>query len=215
MKDLKFFKKRSELVNLLKGKGIKDAKILEAIGLLERHAFIPDSALHSHAYEDKAFPIGAGQTISQPYTVAFQTELLELEPNNKVLEIGTGSGYQAAILSMMGADVYTIERHKLLYEKTKILLISLGFKKIKFYYGDGFLGKPIFAPFDKIIVTAAAPFIPKKLLDQLAIGGCMVIPVDNDEGHQNMLRIKRLSDKKFEKEIFDNFSFVPMLKGIE
>jgi protein-L-isoaspartate(D-aspartate) O-methyltransferase len=211
--DLKYVRKRKELVEILVNKGITNKKVLEAIEKIERHKFIPDSALHIHAYEDKAFPIGAGQTISQPYTVAFQSELLEISQGQKVLEIGTGSGYQAAVLAELGADVYSIERQKTLYDKTAPFLKSLGYTKMKLYYGDGYKGKPVFAPFDKIIVTAAAPEIPKALLDQLAIGGYLVIPVNNDEGNQDMLRVIRITKTQFETQQFHKFSFVPMLKG--
>ncbi|MCD8529061.1 MAG: protein-L-isoaspartate(D-aspartate) O-methyltransferase [Chitinophagales bacterium] len=210
---LKFYRKRADLVELLRNKGINNDAVLQVIGKLERHLFIPDTALHSHAYEDKAFPIGAGQTISQPYTVAFQTQLLSIKPYDKVLEIGTGSGYQAAVLAELGTDLYTIERQKELYDKTRPFLLSLGFNQIKFYYGDGYLGKPAFAPFDKILITAAAPYIPPKLLEQLKVGGCMVIPVDDKQGAQDMMRITKLSDKEFQKEVFEKFAFVPMLKG--
>lgn len=212
---LKFYRKRADLVELLRNKGINNDAVLQVIGKLERHLFIPDTALHSHAYEDKAFPIGAGQTISQPYTVAFQTQLLSIKPYDKVLEIGTGSGYQAAVLAELGTDLYTIERQKELYDKTRPFLLSLGFNQIKFYYGDGYLGKPAFAPFDKILITAAAPYIPPKLLEQLKVGGCMVIPVDDKQGAQDMMRITKLSDKEFQKEVFEKFAFVPMLKGNE
>lgn len=211
--DLKYVRKRKELVEILVNKGITNKKVLQAIEKIERHKFIPDSALHIHAYEDKAFPIGAGQTISQPYTVAFQSELLEIAPGDKVLEIGTGSGYQAAVLAELGADVYSIERQKTLFDKTAPFLKNLDYTKMKLYYGDGYKGKPVFAPFDKIIVTAAAPEIPKPLLEQLAIGGYLVIPVNNDEGNQDMLRVIKISEIHFETQQFHKFSFVPMLKG--
>lgn len=213
MIDLKYVRKRKELVSLLEKKGIYNKALLEAIGKIERHLFIPDSALHSHAYENKAFPIGAGQTISHPYTVAFQTQLLALKKGEKVLEIGTGSGYQAAVLDELGADLYTIERQKELYDKTAPFLKGLGYKNIKFYYGDGFKGKPAFAPYDKIIITAAAPEIPSALLQQLKIGGVMVIPLNNTQGNQDMLRLTKIADKEFQKEVFETFAFVPMLKG--
>lgn len=211
--DFKYVRKRKDLVDILKRKGIKDKNVLAAIAKIERHKFIPDSALHIHAYEDKAFPIGVGQTISQPYTVAYQSELLEIKKGDKVLEIGTGSGYQAAVLAELGADVYTIERQKYLYDKTMPFLKEMGYQNIKFYYGDGYKGKPVFAPYHKIIVTAAAPEIPKPLLNQLAIGGYLVIPVDNDAGAQDMLRITKKGDKEFHTEKFHQFAFVPMLKG--
>jgi len=215
MGDLKYNRKRKELVALLKSKGIYEERLLQAIGAIERHLFIPDSALHSHAYENKAFPIGAGQTISHPYTVAFQTQLLEVQQGDKVLEIGTGSGYQAAVLVKLGADLYTIERQKELYDKTSPFLKSLGYSQVKFYYGDGFKGKPAFAPYDKIIITAAAPEIPTALLKQLKIGGRMVIPLNNEKGSQDMLRLTKISAKEIQKEVFETFAFVPMLKGEE
>lgn len=211
--NLKYRRKKIELVALLESKGIKNTSVLKAIESIERHLFIPDTALHNHAYENKAFPIGAGQTISHPYTVAFQTQLLELEAGQKVLEIGTGSGYQAAVLAELGADLYTIERQKELYDKTTPLLKSLGYNNIKFYYGDGYKGKPAFAPYDKIIVTAAAPEIPKALLEQLKVGGSLIIPLNNDKGSQDMLRLTKKGPKQFEKEVFEEFAFVPMLKG--
>lgn len=211
--DFKYVRKRKDLVEILKRKGIKDKAVLAAIEKIERHKFIPDSALHIHAYEDKAFPIGVGQTISQPYTVAYQSQLLEIKKGDKVLEIGTGSGYQAAVLAELGADVYTIERQKYLYDKTMPFLKKMGYQDIKFYYGDGYKGKPVFAPYQKIIVTAAAPEIPKPLLDQLAIGGYLVIPVDNNSGTQDMLRITKEKEKEFHTEQFHQFAFVPMLKG--
>ncbi|MCB9225622.1 MAG: protein-L-isoaspartate(D-aspartate) O-methyltransferase [Chitinophagales bacterium] len=209
----KYRRAKETLIDTLKKKGISNTKILDAIFKIDRHLFIPDSALHSHAYEDKAFPIGVEQTISQPYTVAFQTELLLVNKGDKILEIGTGSGYQAAVLVALGADVYSIERQKFLYEKTKLLLNSLGYSNIKMYYGDGFKGKKAFAPYDKIIVTAAAPFVPTELLSQLKVGGILVIPVDNNDGSQNMMRLTKTSETEFKKEIFDKFAFVPMLKG--
>lgn len=211
--DLKFVRKRKDLVAILKSKGIKDENVLSAIEKIERHKFIPDSALHIHAYEDKAFPIGVGQTISQPYTVAFQSELLEIKKGDKVLEVGTGSGYQATVLADLGANVYTIERQKYLYDKTMPFLKKMGYKNIKFYYGDGYLGKQAFAPYHKIIVTAAAPEIPKPLLDQLTIGGFLVIPVDNQTGNQDMLRVTKINSKEFHTEKFHQFAFVPLLKG--
>jgi protein-L-isoaspartate(D-aspartate) O-methyltransferase len=211
--DLKYVRKRKELIEVIREKGIDDEAVLAAIEKVERHKFIPDTALHIHAYEDKAFPIGAGQTISQPYTVAFQTQLLEIKPDDKVLEIGTGSGYQAAVLAELGADVYSIERQKSLYDRTSPLLKSMGYTKMKLYYGDGYKGKAVFAPYDKIIVTAAAPEIPEALLQQLKVGGFLVIPVDNQEGTQDMLRIVKISETEFETQRFHKFSFVPMLKG--
>ncbi len=201
---------RKKLAEVLAKKGIKDSKVLTAIETIPRHLFIPDNALHKYAYEDKPFPIGAGQTISQPYTVAFQTELLELKPRQKVLEIGTGSGYQTAVLLEMGVKVFSIERQKALYERTKELLPKLNYNT-KTFYGDGYKGLPTFAPFDKIIVTAGAPYIPEDLLAQLKIGGTLVIPVDEGES-QRMKKIKKLSATNFETEDLTLFKFVPLLK---
>ena len=218
MDDLIYYRRRKELVELLRKKGIKDENVLSAIGKVPRHKFIPDTALHKYAYENRAFPIGCGQTISQPYTVAFQSQILEVKKGEKILEIGTGSGYQAAVLAELGAKVYSIERQKKLYDKTAPLLKKLAYK-MHLYYGDGFLGKKIFAPFDKIIITAAAPEIPQELLNQLKIGGFLVIPLNNNEGSQDMLRIiKRENDNGeiiYEKQTFEKFAFVPMLKGQE
>ncbi|AEL24408.1 protein-L-isoaspartate(D-aspartate) O-methyltransferase [Cyclobacterium marinum] len=203
--------KRRELIRTLRNKGIRNEAILEAFNNVPRHFFF-DSALLSHAYEDKAFPIGEGQTISQPYTVAFQTELLSINPGDKVLEIGTGSGYQAGILYCLGANVHSIEYNKVLYERTKKFLPKIGVK-IKHYHGDGSLGLPNQAPFDKIIVTAGAPVVPKTLLLQLKIGGILVIPV-GDRKKQQMLKLTKQTNKQILKESFDNFSFVP-LRGDE
>lgn len=198
---------RNNLIKKLRLKGILDEAVLAAIGKVPRHVFF-DDALLSHAYEDKAFPIGEGQTISQPYTVAFQTEKLSIKPGDKVLEIGTGSGYQAAILVEMGAKVYTIEFQKKLYERTKEFLPTLGYKP-HFFFGDGSKGIAAKAPFDKIIVTAGAPVVPNALLDQLAEGGIMIIPV-GDREKQMMLKITKRNGK-ITKEEFDNFAFVPLL----
>ncbi len=203
---------RKKLVELLREKGIKDEQVLTAINTLPRHHFL-DAAFMETAYEDKAFQIGQGQTISQPYTVAYQTELLKIEKRDKVLEIGTGSGYQACVLSLMGARVYTIERQKKLHEKTTALIEALNLPNIRQFYGDGFEGKAMFAPFDKILITAAAPEIPEKLLEQLKIGGLMVIPYG--EGvNQTMLRLTKISAREIETEELDDFKFVPMLKGV-
>jgi protein-L-isoaspartate(D-aspartate) O-methyltransferase len=202
---------RRKLVAVLRDKGITDEKVLAAIENLPRHFFL-DSAFDKIAYEDRAFPIGEGQTISQPYTVAYQTQLLEIKPYEKILEIGTGSMYQACVLAEMGAKVFTIERQKKLYEANKAFILCRKYPNIKFFYGDGFEGLPTYAPFDKIIITAAAPFIPPKLIAQLKVGGCMVVPVD-EGNHQRMLRITKLPGGEFEEEAFDNFSFVPMLQG--
>lgn len=198
---------RNKLVKKLREKGIFDDRVLGAIGKVPRHAFF-DDALLNHAYEDKAFPIGEGQTISQPYTVAFQTEKLQVKPGDKVLEIGTGSGYQAAVLLEIGAKVYTIEYNRKLYEHTKDFLPSLGYKPY-FFFGDGSKGIPAKAPYDKIIVTAGAPVVPAALTDQLAENGILVIPV-GDRERQKMLRITKKNGKLIQEE-FDNFAFVPLL----
>lgn len=202
---------RKKLVDELKVKGITDSKVLDAINSVPRHFFF-DKALEERAYDDKAFPISAGQTISQPYTVAYQTQLLEVKPFQKVLEIGTGSAYQASILAELGALVFTIERQKKLFDLNKNFILKSKYPSIKFFYGDGFEGLPTFAPFDKIIITAAAPYIPPKLIDQLKVGGKMVIPVD-EENFQRMLCITKNDDGSITEEAYDEFSFVPMLKG--
>lgn len=204
---------RKKLVDLLKEKGITDERVLEAINTIPRHYFL-DSAFDEKAYEDKAFPIAVGQTISQPYTVAYQTQLLEIKPFDKVLEIGTGSAYQASVLAEIGAQVFTIERQKALFENNKRFAYLKKYPNIKFFYGDGFEGLPTFAPFDKVIITAAAPFIPEKLIAQMKTGGKMVIPV-GEGAIQRMLRLTKLADGTFSEEIFANFSFVPMLEGRE
>jgi protein-L-isoaspartate(D-aspartate) O-methyltransferase len=198
---------RNKLVRKLAQKGIKDDAVLRAIGSVPRHLFF-DEALLSHAYEDKAFPIGEGQTISQPYTVAFQTEKLEVKPGEKVLEIGTGSGYQAAILLEMGAKVFSIEYNKNLYERTKVFLPRLGYRPYLFY-GDGSRGLPAKAPFDKILVTAGAPVVPRALTDQLAEGGLLIIPVGSRD-QQKMVRIRKVKGE-LQYEQFENFAFVPLL----
>ena len=198
---------RNKLVKKLAEKGIRDERVLAAIAKVPRHVFF-ENALIDHAYQDKAFPIGEGQTISQPYTVAFQTEKLEIKPGDKVLEIGTGSGYQACILLEMGAKVYTIEYNRRLYEMTREFLPQLGYKP-QFFYGDGSKGLPAKAPFNKIIVTAGAPIIPTSLTDQLAEGGILVIPV-GDREKQVMIQIRK-NDGKLSKKQFDNFAFVPLL----
>jgi protein-L-isoaspartate(D-aspartate) O-methyltransferase len=202
---------RKKLVDSIRDKGISDEKVLAAMNNIPRHFFL-DTALQDIAYEDRAFPIAEGQTISQPYTVAYQTQLLQVKQYDKVLEIGTGSVYQATVLAEMGAQVFTIERQKKLYEKNKNYVFKNKYPNIKFFYGDGFEGLPTYSPFDKIIITAAAPEIPPKLLEQLKPGGKMVLPVD--EGmYQRMLRITKNQDGSFDEEAFENFSFVPMLKG--
>lgn len=204
---------RKKLVDHLKEKGITDDRVLDAILQLPRHYFL-DSAFDDKAYEDKAFPIAVGQTISQPYTVAYQSQLLEIKPFDKVLEIGTGSAYQACVLAEMGAQVFTIERQKALFDQNRGFSYLKKYPNIKFFYGDGFEGLPTYAPFDKVIVTAAAPFIPEKLISQLKTGGKMVIPVG--EGVvQRMLRLTKNADGSYREEVFDNFSFVPMLGGRE
>ena len=200
---------RNQLVKVVKSKGISDENILKAISEIPRHLFM-DSGFIDFAYQDKAFPIGAGQTISQPYTVAFQTELLQIEAGDKVLEIGTGSGYQTAVLIALKAEVYSIERQKELYEKTRKFLPKLGYVAKKLKYGDGYKGWEEYAPFDKILVTAGAPFVPKPLLEQLKIGGKLVIPVGDDV--QVMTLYIRTGKKEFEKHEFGEFRFVPMLQ---
>ena len=201
---------RKKLVDTIKRKGIRDTRILEAVDQIPRHHFL-DSSFLEFAYEDKPFPIGSGQTISQPYTVAFQTELLEVKQGDKVLEIGTGSGYQAAILAELGAKVFTIERQKKLYLKTKSFLPTIGYRQIKCFYGDGYKGLLAFAPYDKIIITAAAPEIPQALIDQLKSGGYFVIPLGEGDV-QTMLRIEKKDDGSLVEEKFGAFRFVPLLK---
>ncbi len=204
---------RRQLINLLKEKGIQDERVLEAMNAIPRHWFL-DSAFNKIAYEDRAFPIGEGQTISQPYTVAYQTQLLNINRNDKILEIGTGSAYQATVLAEMGGRVFTIERQKKLYDlQQQGYIFKNKYPALKFFYGDGFEGLHSFAPFDKVLITAAAPFVPVKLIEQLRIGGMMVIPVDDAEHrNQRMLRITKTPDGTYE-ERFDFFSFVPMLSG--
>jgi protein-L-isoaspartate(D-aspartate) O-methyltransferase len=202
---------RRQLVDSIRQKGISDERVLEAILQIPRHFFM-DSAFDKIAYEDRAFPIGESQTISQPYTVAYQTQLLDLRPYEKVLEIGTGSAYQSCVLAEMGAQVYTIERQRKLFETRKEFPYLKKYLSLKFFYGDGFEGLPTYAPFDKVIVTAAAPFIPPKLIDQMKSGGKMVIPVGEGQVQQ-MLRLTRQPDGRTEEEVFDNFSFVPMIGG--
>lgn len=202
---------RKQLVQTLREKAIKDEKVLAAIESIPRHFFL-DPAFERIAYEDRAFPIAAGQTISQPYTVAFQSQLLEIKKFDKVLEIGTGSAYQACVLAELGAMVYTIERQKALYDFVGQFFFLRNYPNIKRFYGDGFEGLPTFAPFDKIIITAAAPFVPPKLVEQLKPGGLMVAPVGDDKG-QKMLRITKDSEGKVHEEELGNFIFVPMLSG--
>lgn len=197
----------------VQAKGITDERVLDAILAVPRHFFL-DSAFDETAYEDKAFPIGEGQTISQPYTVAYQSQLLELKPFMKVLEIGTGSAYQAVVLAEMGAQVYTIERQKKLFDSNKSFAFLKKYLSIKFFYGDGFEGLPTYAPFDRVIITAAAPEIPQKLIQQLKPGGMMVIPLGAGDTQQ-MMRITKLENGSLKEEVFDYFSFVPMLGGRE
>ena len=201
---------RRLLVEEIRKKGISDEAVLDAIGRVHRHAFM-DSGFINFSYKDSAFPIGAGQTISQPYTVAFQTQLLEVKPHEKVLEIGTGSGYQAAVLFEMGANVYTIERHRELHIRSQQLLQQLGCK-IHFFYGDGYAGLPAYAPFDKILVTAGATEIPEALVSQLKTGGRLVIPVGGSEGQEMTLVVKK-SETETEVTYHGAFIFVPFLKG--
>ena len=204
---------RKKLVEVIKSKGITDEKVLAAIENIPRHFFL-DSAFDEVAYEDRAFPITAGQTISQPYTVAYQSQLLEIKPFTKVLEIGTGSAYQASVLAEMGAQVFTIERQKKLFEDNKKFSYIKKYPNIKFFYGDGYEGLPTYAPFDRILITAAAPEIPQKLITQLKRGGMMVIPVGSGD-LQTMKRITKLEDGSVKEDAFALFSFVPMLGGKE
>lgn len=196
---------------VLQQKGISDEQVLTAIGKIPRHFFL-DTAFDEIAYEDRAFPIAVDQTISQPYTVAYQTQLLKVLPSMKVLEIGTGSAYQASVLAEIGARVYTIERQKTLFDSNKLFPFLRNYPNIKFFYGDGFEGLPTFAPFDRIIVTAAAPYVPEKLLQQLKVDGIMVIPV-GEGAVQRMKRITKEEGGQLKEETFENFSFVPMLEG--
>lgn len=200
---------RKKLVETVRMKGIKDQRVLEAIGSIPRHWFM-DSSFLDHAYVDKAFPIAADQTISQPYTVARQTELLDVNVGDKVLEIGTGSGYQAAVLLELGVELYTIERQNELFKKTSRFLPKIGYKPKKMVFGDGYKGLPEFAPFDGIIVTAGAPYVPKALLSQLKIGGRLVIPVGGDV--QQMWVYTRASATDFKKKAYGSFRFVPLLE---
>ncbi|MCB0401513.1 MAG: protein-L-isoaspartate(D-aspartate) O-methyltransferase [Flavobacteriales bacterium] len=202
---------RKQLAEVVAQKGIRDLAVLSAIETIPRHLLIPDNALHKFAYQDKPFPIGSGQTISQPYTVAFQTELLELKERDKVLEIGTGSGYQTAVLLELGAKVFSIERQRALFDRTKVLLPQLGYTSAKLFFGDGYKGLPAFAPFDKIIVTAGAPYVPEDLLKQLKVGGILVIPVGEGDTQQ-MKRIFKVGEQQFEVEELGDFRFVPLLK---
>jgi protein-L-isoaspartate(D-aspartate) O-methyltransferase len=200
---------RNQLATILEAKGITDSNVLNAIREIPRHLFI-DSSFEAHAYQDKAFPIAAEQTISQPYTVAFQSQTLEIKPGDKILEIGTGSGYQTAVLLELKALVYSIERQKELFKRTSLFLPKIGYKPKKFIFGDGYIGLKEEAPFDKIIVTAGAPFVPNPLLAQLKIGGKLLIPVGDKT--QIMTLFIRKSAKEFEKQELGDFAFVPMLE---
>jgi len=200
---------RKRLLMILESKGINDKRVLAAMQNVPRHVYM-DNAFLEHAYEDKAFPIGSGQTISQPLTVAVQSSLLNIKKGDKVLEIGTGSGYQTAVLLELGAKVYSIERQKELYLKTKGILQTMGYRA-DLKYGDGFKGWPSFGPFDKIIVTCGAPYTPDKLLDQLKVGGIMVIPVTQENGIESMTLITKNEDSTISSNTHGNFRFVPML----
>ena len=202
---------RKQLVDLLKSKGITDTNVLDAINAIPRHFFL-DSAFDKIAYENRAFDIGADQTISHPYTVAYQTQLMQIKKMDKVLEIGTGSMYQSAVLAEMGTRVFSIERQKQLFDEKSQFYVRTKYFGAKFFYGDGFEGLPTYAPFDKILITAAAPFIPPKLLDQLKTGGLMIIPLDEGT-EQRMLRLTKMADGTIQEESFEAFSFVPMLTG--
>lgn len=201
---------RNQLVSLLKEKGITDKGVLDAINKIPRHLFL-DSSFVDYAYQDKAFPIDAGQTISQPYTVAFQTQLLEIKKDQKILEIGTGSGYQTAVLCLMGAKVYSVERQNKLFKQTSVLLPKLGIRPKHLSFGDGYKGLPEHAPFDSIIVTAGAPIIPQALMAQLKIGGKLVIPLGEEK--QIMTLLIRKNETQFEKQEFGDFKFVPLLEN--
>jgi protein-L-isoaspartate(D-aspartate) O-methyltransferase len=201
---------RNQLVTILKEKGIIDKSVLEAINKIPRHLFL-NSSFADYAYQDKAFPIGAGQTISQPYTVAFQSQLLEVKKDHKILEIGTGSGYQTAVLCLMGARVFSVERQNELFKQTSVLLPKLGIRPKHLSFGDGYKGLPNHAPFDSIIVTAGAPIIPQALMAQLKIGGRLVIPLG--EENQIMTLLIRKNETQFEKHEFGDFKFVPLLEN--
>jgi protein-L-isoaspartate(D-aspartate) O-methyltransferase len=202
---------RKKLVDQIRDKGITDEAVLAAIMNVPRHFFL-DSAFEKQAYEDRAFPIGEDQTISQPYTVAYQTQLLQIKPFEKILEVGTGSAYQASVLAELKAKVYSIERQKKLFDTNKNFQFLKKYPTLRMFYGDGFEGLPTYAPFDKILITAAAPYVPEKLLEQLKSGGWMVLPLDEGE-NQRMHRITKQVDGSLIEEKFDEFSFVPMLVG--
>jgi protein-L-isoaspartate(D-aspartate) O-methyltransferase len=209
--DYRHKKLRKDLVQSLREKGITEEKVLAALETIPRHFFL-DTAFERIAYEDRAFPISAGQTISQPYTVAFQTQLMQVQKYDKILEVGTGSAYQACVLAEIGAKVFTIERQKELFDFAGSFFFLKKYLSIKRFYGDGYEGLPSFAPFDKILITAAAPVIPPKLIAQLKTGGIMVVPV-GDEGGQKMMRLTKQTDGSMSEEVLGNFSFVPMLGG--
>ncbi|MEZ7500804.1 protein-L-isoaspartate(D-aspartate) O-methyltransferase [Flavobacterium sp. Arc3] len=200
---------RNQLVSILQQKGITDVNVLDAVKKIPRHLFL-NSSFENYAYQDKAFPIGAGQTISQPYTVAFQSQLLQIKKEHKVLEIGTGSGYQTAVLCLMGAKVYSVERQNELFKQTSTLLPKLGIRPKHLSFGDGYKGLPSYAPFDSIIVTAGAPFIPQPLMAQLKIGGRLVIPLGDKV--QIMTLLIRVNETQFEKHELGEFKFVPLLE---
>lgn len=202
---------RQQMVNQLRADGFTDERVLAAINEVPRHVFL-DSSFVEYAYSDQPFSIGSGQTISQPSTVAAQTGLLTVTAGLKVLEVGTGSGYQACVLAAMGAKVFSIERQRNLYFRTKEILEQLPYR-VKAFLGDGYEGLPSYAPFDRVIITAGAPCVPPKLVDQLKPGGIMVIPMDNGQGGQTMLRITKNQDGTLAKEEFGSFKFVPMLTG--
>lgn len=212
MKDTKYKGLCAKLVALLREKGIKDQKVLKAISSTPRHLLFDLVFRDKFAYQDIAFPIGENQTISQPYTVAFQSELLHVKRGDKILEIGTGSGYQTAVLCELGAKVFSIERHKSLFQSAKLFLNQNNYRA-QLFFGDGFLGKKVFAPFDSIIVTCGAPYVPEELKNQLKVGGRLVIPV-GEGGVQQMMLIQRLSDSDYKETIYGEFKFVPMLKNI-
>jgi len=212
---LQFQGLREALVKHLRKKGITDELVLKAMMEVPRHFFFDEEFAHL-AYEDRAFPIDAHQTISQPYTVAFQSQLLQVKKDDKILEVGTGSMYQATILAAMGAKVFSIERQRVLFDKTKDFVLRAKYStfRLKFFYGDGFKGLPTYAPFDKIIITCGAPFVPPALIDQLKPGGIMVVPLAEDQ-HHRMIRIIKQADGSLMEEQFSNFSFVPMLPGTQ
>jgi protein-L-isoaspartate(D-aspartate) O-methyltransferase len=203
---------RRRMIQMLREKGITDENVLQAMSQIPRHLYYFDGAFVEHAYNDMAFQIGCEQTISSPYTVAFQSELLDLKKREKVLEIGTGSGFQASVLEKMGGKVFTIERQKTLYTSTQKLLQNLGFRNIQMFFDDGFNGLPTYAPFDKIIITCGVGEIPQLLIQQLKVGGKMVIPFGSGDVQQ-MQRLTKINANEFETEHFENFKFVPMLKG--